>query len=103
VLAHFLEGGWGEMISCCSSRFPRTANYGFARDLSVECGQISAGAKLKNLFELLNKKQQDIERLKREIESLRIVVPMLEQGEPAHFVPLQRRSKEQGVQPVRAI
>ncbi|MGZ4826094.1 MAG: hypothetical protein ACXVY9_01935 [Terriglobales bacterium] len=46
---------------------------------------------MKNIFEVLKQKQQDIERIRREIEALHAVLPMLEQGEPAQVAQSQRR------------
>jgi len=46
--------------------------------------------KLKNIHEVLQEKQRQLEHLQQEIAALHVVVPMLEQGESARFVPLQR-------------
>jgi hypothetical protein len=41
---------------------------------------------VKNIYEVLKQKQQDIERIRREIEALRVVLPLLEQGDPIQVV-----------------
>ena len=46
---------------------------------------------MKNIYEVLKQKQQDIERLKREIEALHVVLPMLD-GAPVQVMPQLRPS-----------
>jgi hypothetical protein len=45
---------------------------------------------VKNVYEVLKQKQQAIERIKREIEVLNAVLPMLEQEDLAQVVRSQR-------------
>ena len=45
---------------------------------------------MKNIYEVIRQKEADIERLKKEVQALLIVVPMLEDGTPVEVqsVPL---------------
>ena len=38
---------------------------------------------MKNIYDVMRQKELEIERLKKEIEALRVVAPMLEEKEPA--------------------
>jgi len=38
---------------------------------------------MKNIYDVMRQKELEIERLKKEIEALRVVAPMLEDREPA--------------------
>jgi len=38
---------------------------------------------MKNIYDVMRQKELEIERLKKEIEALRVVAPMLEDKEPA--------------------
>jgi len=50
------------------------------------------GCEVKNIYEVMKQKQQILERLKREIEILYAVLPMLEDDEVASVVPSHLRS-----------
>lgn len=39
-------------------------------------------SKMKNIYDVMRQKELEIERLKKEIEALRVVAPMLEDKEP---------------------
>ena len=41
---------------------------------------------MKNIYDVMRQKELDIERLKKEIEALRMVAPMLEDKEPARDI-----------------
>jgi hypothetical protein len=41
---------------------------------------------MKNIYDVMRQKELEIDRLKREIEALRLVAPMLEDKEPAREV-----------------
>jgi len=41
---------------------------------------------MKNIYDVMRQKELDIERLKKEIEALRMVAPMLEDKEPAREI-----------------
>jgi len=41
---------------------------------------------MKNIYDVMRQKELDIERLKKEIEALRVVAPMLEDKEPAREI-----------------
>jgi hypothetical protein len=59
--------------------------------LTYTARKIGAGANLKKIFEVIKQKQQDIERIRREIEALHVVLPMLD-GAPAQVMPQLRPS-----------
>jgi hypothetical protein len=58
--------------------------------LTYTAPKIGTGANVKNVYEVLKEKQQDIERIRREIEALNAVLPMLEQEDLAQVVRSQR-------------
>jgi hypothetical protein len=41
---------------------------------------------MKNIYDVMRQKELEIERLKKEIEALRVVAPMLEDKEPAREI-----------------
>ncbi len=41
---------------------------------------------MKNIYDVMRQKELEIERLKKEIEALRVVAPMLEEKEPAREI-----------------
>ncbi len=41
---------------------------------------------MKNIYDVMRQKELEIERLKKEIEALRLVAPMLEDKEPAREI-----------------
>ena len=41
---------------------------------------------MKNIYELMRQKELELERLRKEIEALRVVAPMLEDKEPAREI-----------------
>jgi len=41
---------------------------------------------MKNIYDVMRQKELEIERLKKEIEALRVVAPMLEEKEPTREV-----------------
>ncbi len=41
---------------------------------------------MKNIYDVMRQKELEIERLKKEIEALRVVAPMLEDAEPTREV-----------------
>jgi len=41
---------------------------------------------MKNIYDVIRQKELEIERLKKEIEALRVVAPMLEEKEPAREI-----------------
>jgi hypothetical protein len=49
---------------------------------------------MKNIYDVMRQKELEIERLKKEIEALRVVAPMLEDKEPAREIasPLPAKS-----------
>jgi len=41
---------------------------------------------MKNIYDVMRQKELEIERLKKEIEALRVVAPMMEEKEPAREI-----------------
>jgi len=41
---------------------------------------------MKNIYDVMRQKELEIERLKKEIEALRVVAPMLEEKEPSREI-----------------
>ena len=62
---------------------------------------------MKNIYDVMRQKELEIERLKKEIEALRVVAPMLEDKEPAREIaspsaPGKSYSPQQSNEPVIA-
>ena len=62
---------------------------------------------MKNIYDVLRQKELEIDRLKKEIEALRLVAPMLEDKEPVREVAASTPSKtysaaQQNSEPVLA-